>query len=221
MMSFSRAGDSLSFRLLKLHSYYNQEKHVWDIGCDHGHLGLSFSPLESVETINLVDPSQPVIDVLNQKLIDSYISKAKVFHLKGQDVTISSPSNCIFIAGMGGEEIGEIVSRLLPQLNSSSRIVISPHRKILELRSQLNKASVKLLSEEVIFENDQFYQIMCLSPGNGTPVSTYGESLWVGENGAKYREHQLAHFSMHRDEASKAYVEFLRERNPLKPVLNK
>lgn len=212
MMSSSRVGDGLSLRLGKLRSYYNHEKHVWDIGCDHGQLGLSFHNISTVENIHLVDPSAPVIDVLKQKLIDSYISKAKVYHQNGQSLSINSSSNCIFIAGMGGKEIGEIITHVLPQLNSSSRLVISPHRKILELRSLLNKMPVTLIEEEVIFEDDQFYQVLILSPGKGTPVSLYGEKLWEGETGSKYKDHQLKAFGVHRDEASLSYVEFLRSR---------
>lgn len=212
MMSSSRVGDTLSKRLGKLRSFYNHEKHVWDIGCDHGQLGLSFHNISSVENIHLVDPSLPVIDVLKQKLIDSYITKVKIYHQTGQSLSIKSSSNCIFIAGMGGKEIGEIITHVLPQLNSSSRLVISPHRKILELRSLLNKLPVSLIEEEVILEDDQFYQILILAPGKGTPVSLYGENLWEGDTGKMYREHQLKAFGVHRDEASLSYVGFLRTR---------
>lgn len=212
MMSSSRVEDTLSLRLGKLRSCYNQEKHVWDIGCDHGQLGLSFHNVSCVENIHLVDPSLPVINVLKQKLVDSYISKARIYHQNGQSLSITSSSNCIFIAGMGGKEIGEIITHILPQLNSSSRLVISPHRKILELRSLLHKLPVTLIKEEVIFEDDQFYQIMILAPRNGKPVSLYGEELWEGDIGEKYREHQLAAFGVHRDEASLSYVKFLKSR---------
>lgn len=221
MMSSSRVGDALSIRLKSLRSYYNQEKHVWDIGCDHGQLGLSFHNISTVEKIHLVDPSLPVIEGLKQKLIDSYITKAKVYHQTGQSLSIKSSSNCIFIAGMGGKEIGEIITHILPQLNSSSRIVISPHRKILELRSLLHTLPVSLKSEEVIFEDDQYYQILNLIPGRDNPVPLYGEGIWVGDIGARYREHQLAAFGVHRDEASLAYVEYLKGANPLKTTLNK
>lgn len=212
MMSSSKVGDALSLRLGKLRSYYNQEKHVWDIGCDHGQLGLSFHHISTVENIHLVDPSEPVINVLKQKLVDSYISKAKIYQQNGQSLSIKSSSNCIFIAGMGGKEIGEIITHVLPQLNSSSRLVISPHRKILELRSLLNKMPVSLIEEEVIFEDDQFYQILILSPGIGTPVSLYGEKLWEGVTGSMYREHQVKAFGIHRDEASLSYLDFLKTR---------
>jgi tRNA A22 N-methylase len=209
--SSSRVGEALSVRFKALQKHWVNHKHVWDIGCDHGLLGLSFVAYESVQKVHLVDPSGPVIENLKKKLEDSYITKGKILiiHSKGQELKIESLSNCIFIAGMGGKEIGEIVTKLLPQLDSSSRIVISPHRKILELRELLGQLPVSLISEEVIFENEQYYQILCLSPELGRKVPSFGEEMWESEVGRRYLEHQLKHFGPHTDEASKAYVNFL------------
>jgi tRNA (adenine22-N1)-methyltransferase len=201
-----------SFRLKTLHSYYQREESIWDIGCDHGLLGLSFSDIETVKQINLVDPSEPVIDVLKKKIKDSYISITKVFihHKEGQKLIIESKSNCIFIAGMGGKEIGLILTHLIPQLDKTSRIIISPHRKILELRSLLHTMPVSLLSEEVIEDDGQFYQIMSLRPGPGIKVSLYGDKLWETVTGKKYLDHQIRHFEAHADPASRLYVTTLK-----------
>lgn len=209
--SSSRAGEALSIRFKALQKYYLNHKHIWDIGCDHGLLGLSFVDYQEVQSIHLVDPSGPVIETLKKKVKDSYITIGKIFitHSKGQDLIIDSLSNCIFIAGMGGKEIGEIITKLLPQLDSSSRIVISPHRKILELRELLGQLPISLVSEEVIFENEQYYQILCLSPETGHKVPPFGEEMWRSEVGKRYRDHQLKHFGPHTNEASKAYVNFL------------
>lgn len=217
-MSFSRVGDSLSARLKSIRHYHTNQRNVWDIGCDHGLLGLSFEASD-VDSIHLVDPSKPVIDSLINKLRDSYITKGKVFitHKEGQSLIIDSLSNCIFIAGMGGKEIGIIISHLLPQLDESSRIVISPHRKILELRTLLKKLPLSLIEEKVIFEEDQYYQILCLSPvDSGRKVSLYGEELWTSETGERYREHQIKFFTPHQDLASQDYVSYLSGLNPLK-----
>lgn len=211
--------DTLSLRLSTLQSYYQNERVVWDIGCDHGLLGLSFSDTETVTGIHLVDPSAKVIDVLNKKIKDSYISKPKVFvhHQEGQSLKIESNSNLIFIAGMGGLEIGEIVTSLIPQLDETSRIVISPHRKILEVRALLNSLPVCLLSEQVIIENGQFYQMLELGlTPNGMKVPLYGTDLWKSSIGEDYRQYQLKYFDYHKDLAAKAYVEFLKSLNPSK-----
>lgn len=217
-MSFSRVGDSLSERLKSIRHFHTNQRNIWDIGCDHGLLGLSFEASD-VDSIHLVDPSKPVIDTLVNKLKDSYITKGKVFitHKEGQSLIIDSLSNCIFIAGMGGKEIGEIILHLMPQLDESSRIVISPHRKILELRKLLNKLPLSLIEEKVMIEDDQYYQILCLSPKEGgEKVSLYGEELWNSETGENYRQHQIKFFTPHQDLASQNYVSYLSGLNPLK-----
>lgn len=211
-MSSSRVvGDKLSRRLQSIHKTYTDRKVVWDIGCDHGLLGLSFQTVPSVEEIHLVDPSVDVINELRDKLKDSYITKPFFIHHKqGQEIKPESNSNHFFIAGMGGKEVLSITEALLPQLDSSSLITISPHRKILELRKSLNKLPVTLIEELLINEDGQFYQILTLSPGSGgRKVGLYGEEIWTGELGREYLEHQLMHFSLHRDEASREYVTFL------------
>lgn len=216
-MNSFRAGESLSHRLSKLHSFYRGEKHIWDIGCDHGFLGLSFNDNQNVESINLVDPAAPVIEVLKKKLNDSYITKANIYHNKAQEINISTSSNCIFIAGMGGKEIGEILLHLLPMIDETSRVIISPHRKILELRSLLYSLPFTLLEEHLLEEEGQFYQMMALKKDpSGKKVSLYGEDIWNGNEGQKYLDHQLTFFSVHRDEASQGYVEYLKTRKMLK-----
>ena len=217
-MSFSRGGELLSKRLRTLHNFYSHETHVWDIGCDHGLLGLSFLDVPSIKEVHLVDPSLKVIQELKKKVGDSYTTKGSLFihHKQGQQLKIHSTSNCFFIAGMGGKEIGEIIQHLLPLVNESSQFVISPHRKILELRNLLLNLPITLKDEMVIEEDGQFYQILRLVTGEGNKVSLYGERLWEGDTGQKYLERQLSHFSVHKDEASRAYVTFLKSHNHLK-----
>lgn len=212
MMSSSRAGDKLSSRLHSIYQTYSGQKCIWDIGCDHGLLGMSFRGIDTVEEIHLVDPSMEVINVLKNKLKDSYITKPTfIHHQSGQEIKVESSSNHIFIAGMGGKEILSIIESLVPQLDSSSVITISPHRKILELRSALKEMPIALKEELLVKEDGQFYQILTLIPNSsGRRVSPFGEDFWNGEGGREYREHQLNHFSLHRDEASREYVTFLK-----------
>ena len=163
--------------------------------------------------IHLVDPSLEVIKSLNSKLIDSYITtKAliKVHNKKGQDVVLDLEKKIVFIAGMGGKEIQEIMKCLLPQLSSADRVVISPHRNILELRKYLNGSEFKLIDEVTIFEDGQYYQVLCLETSPGlAQVSIYGDKVWQGLVGEEYRQHQIRAFSLHQDDASKAFVAYL------------
>lgn len=186
---------------------------MWDIGCDHGQLGLSFGDRDSVGEVNLVDPSSKVINELNNKL-DSYIT-TKPFMLnihqkRGQDILLGPESKTVFIAGMGGEEIKEILTNLETQLSPRDLIVISPHRKILELRKYLHHSAYRLEQEEVLLENGQYYQIIALTYGGaGEVVTFYGNTLFLKGVGPDYKAHQLHHFKQHKDSESKAYFAYL------------
>jgi tRNA A22 N-methylase len=162
----------------------------------------------------LVDPS---LDVF-KSLKDSYITNGKInlINKKGQDLKIETKNNLFFIAGMGGKEIGGIIQSLLPHLQSCSRFVISPHRKILELRSLLRELPLKLEKEEVVWDKGQFYVVLSLKPDitGEKKVSLFGDELWQSETGEHYRQQQIQFFSLHKDEKSQQYIDFLRERKP-------
>jgi len=205
----------LSKRLEKIRSFHGCIESIWDIGCDHGDLGLSFAHLPEVKEINLVDPSPLVMDVLNKKIQAAYIAFAKKIktHLsKGQNLKIQKENTkTIFIAGMGGKEIGEILDSLSNYLSVNDTIVISPHRKILELRAKLQHSHFRLQKEEIFFEDGEFYQIISLSTDPGfSQVSPYGNiSMWRTPWGKIYRDKQIFNFSKHRDSLSKDYVSYL------------
>ncbi len=202
----------LSQRLQALSSLIGVGEIVWDIGCDHGLLGLSFLNDPAIKVINLVDPSEEVIKSLKKQVIDSYITippNLIIHQLKGQQVKLERHKNCIFIAGMGGKEIKEILEAISPQLDTSDRIVISPHRKILELRQYLSTSSLKLIQESLIYENHQYYQVLALSLIGDKVVHPYGNEIWEGELGKRYQEHILKEFKGHRNELSQGLVAYL------------
>jgi tRNA (adenine22-N1)-methyltransferase len=203
----------LSHRLSKLHTFYQGESAIWDIGCDHGQLGRSFLADPRVKEINFVDPSAAVIAVLTEELKDAYITIKpflNIFHTKGQEVKLTASSNCIFIAGMGGHEIGDILNHLQQQLGPRDRVIISPHRNTLELRKNLHASVFYLEYETLVFEAGQFYQMLVLSLDSSNPkVSWYGEKIWQEEVSESYRQHQLKTFGRHKDMASLAYLAYL------------
>ncbi len=203
----------LSPRLGSLRSHYHSHESVWDIGCDHGKLGLSFLTEEKVKKIHLVDPSPHVIHKLIH-YIDSYITegnfKIQVHAKNGQDVVPGPEKKLILIAGMGGKEIESIIMHLFSFLTPEDDLVISPHRDILPLREKLNRSSFSLENESLVFDEGRFYQVIALKVKGPRKVHPFGEEIFRGEEGEKYRLHQMSALSAHQDERSRAYVEYLR-----------
>ena len=202
----------LSHRLKTFSLFYQSQDVIWDIGCDHGHLGLSFYEGESGPQINLVDPAAPVIAKLREKVDRSYIPRVQIYHLSGQDVILNpSQSHFIFIAGMGGPEIIDILKTLLPQMKKGDQLLISPHTKTLDVRSFLMSWGPLLLREGVLEEGDIWYPYFHLGL-EGRDVSQFGDEIYQGEIGEKYRQHLMEKLARHRDEESLRYLNFLRHR---------
>lgn len=200
-----------------MHNFYRFESCIWDIGCDHGLLGLSFTEIDSVKEIHLVDPSALVMKTLSAKLKDSYITKKDFIfchEIKGQEIKLTTFSNLIFIAGMGGKEIREILIHLISQLKPQDRVVISPHRKILELREFLANSKLHLEEEMCLIENGQFYEVMVLGPTASKKVHPFGESIWKGAVGEKYRNHLIEAFTPHQDPLGQGLVSYLKALSP-------
>ena len=183
---------------------------IYDIGCDHGKLGRSFLDEPMVSSIHLVDPSIEVIKNLKDSYITEQDFKITIEHKSGQDLVLRPEKKLILIAGMGGKEIGSILTHLLPQLTVDDDVIISPHRDILPLRESLALSTFYLKDESVVLDEGRFYQVICLSLSGNVKVHSYGTKIWGGETGRGYREHQLLHFNAHKDTRSLAYVSFLK-----------
>jgi len=203
----------LKGRLKELADCYSKEPVVWDVGCDHGHLGQSFLGRSEVTTVHLVDPSSDVIQSLhNNKHIDSYISNGKLFihQAYGQEIKLKSQNNRIFIAGMGGKEIISILQSLEKQSHLLFNCLISPHKNILELREYLAASTYKLRREFLIMDAGRFYQVLDLNFSNANSVSPYGDEIWKGDLGSSYRDYLLNVYESHQQPKDQAYFRFLK-----------
>lgn len=202
----------LSRRLGYFSNYYSNQDCIWDIGCDHGHLGLSFIQHPKNPFIFLVDPALPVIEKLRKKVEDSDIPRTTIIHDKGQGVKLRKDlSHFIFIAGMGGPEIIEILKNLSPQLGDNDQILISPHTKVLDVREYLALEGDILLKEKVIFDSGIWYPHFLLGKG-GRTSSPFGDEIFSDEEGKEYRLHLIEKLSRHRDLKSKYFLNFLKSR---------
>jgi len=188
---------------------------LWDIGCDHGLLGLNAPErCQSLKEVVLVDPSEPVFDKLITT-VNAHIPKVSFKitpqHKSGEDITVSTPNNVFVMAGMGGKTIMRILRHLREVALVDDQFVISPNRDILQVRAFLRETNWGLLQERLVEEEGQFYQQISLSKlVHGRPVSLYGEDFWQTPQGQRYKLRMLETMAVHRDPASQAFVRYLR-----------
>lgn len=210
MNSFSPPS-GLGPRLEKIKSFHRNETCIWDIGCDHGDLGLSFRDHPEVSEIHLVDSSLKVINSLTKKIKDSYITKPSIHihNMEGEKLNINQKNAIVFVAGMGGRSILDILVHLSKNALPDIKFVVSPHRNILELRNYLAHSTFICLGEDFVQENNKYYQVICFAFGKGKKVHPFGSpEIW--KNHPEYLLQQVDNFSRHRDPVSLDYVSYLK-----------
>jgi len=204
---------ALAHRLASIASFYNNEESIYDIGCDHGLLGLHFQNYPLIKNIHLIDPNPYSVELI-KKDKDSYITEREKLIFKresGEKIKITESNSLVFIAGMGGKTIIEILSEWDEQnFQNCSQIVLSPHRDHLKLREYLKNKGMKLVGETVIYDQERYYEILSVGLKGESEVGLYGEKLWKTEASANYKMHLLKHLSVHRDTRTVNYLNYLK-----------
>jgi tRNA A22 N-methylase len=202
---------SPSHRLGRLVSHCGVGEMLWDIGCDHGLVGLLAGKSGAFKHICFVDPSSSVIQKLKQT-IAADIPKGfsySIFKERGDQIKVSLRDNTFLMAGFGGLPIIETIEAIRKQLKAPARFVLSPHKNTLAVREYLHRGEWHLLCEEIVEEAGQFYEIIQLESRAGTPVSLFGTEQWSGPAGELRREDLLKKLPLHRNPQDQAFYQHL------------
>jgi len=162
--------------------------HIWDCCCDHGLLGLLLLEKSKAAHIHFVDIVPNLLVEIEQKLNKYYQGKDNWFvHcLDVAELPITEykqAKHLVIIAGVGGELLIELLTKLLP-LTATLNIefILSPVHHNYQLRSFLIKQNCALLDEKLIEENNRFYELLFISTRHGRPISPVGDRMWDLDN---------------------------------------
>ncbi len=197
-------------RLQFLASFYNNEKIIYDLACDHAKLGIHLAELPSTSEVHLVDCSEKVYMGLLQTLsgLNKNIGVKLHPHLsEAQNINFLDQS-LIYLTGIGGRLALEILNSIAQQNLNNIRVIVCPHQDIFEFRDKLSQTSWGLLSEHVLSDNDQFYQVLNLSLKEGSPVHPFGQ-FWEKEEAQNYLLHIRQFYQVHRDTISLNLMAYL------------
>lgn len=164
-------------RLNKILNLINVHDCVADIGTDHGYLligcmekGLKFC--QGVE--NKLGPYLVAEANLNNYIQDGRIKLSLSDGLKDLDPLIDT----VVIAGMGGELISKIIDESLAKAKTLKRLILEPNVRCYELRKYLNLNGFTIYNEEIINDNDKYYEIMEVKFTNSLPTLSENELLF-------------------------------------------
>ncbi|MFK3937648.1 tRNA (adenine(22)-N(1))-methyltransferase [Alkalihalobacillus sp. NPDC078783] len=157
----------LSNRLMAVAGYVNHLKSFADIGSDHAYLPsylcLSNASIHAIAGEIVEGPFQAAKKQVREAKLESRIDVRK-----GSGLEVIKPNEVegITIAGMGGSLIASILEDGKEKLEGVKRLVLQPNNSARAVRIWLLENNWKLIEEDILVENEKFYEILVAEPGN-------------------------------------------------------
>lgn len=159
--------------------------HVWDICCDHGKIGILFAQQHQIHSIHFVDQVPSITEELKAKL-NSYIPKHIYFDVitgPGEKLQIENKQKNLFIlAGIGSETIIDILNNFKNQKLLNNDFLISSHKHPHKIRQYLIENNLKLFKEILIYDGNQYYEMMLVSMKAPHSITLVGDLMWDFQN---------------------------------------
>ena len=157
----------LSKRLGAVASYVQKGSRLADVGSDHAYL-----PLFLVEK-GIIDyavagevvqgPYQSALTNVAQAGKEELIQVRLANGLSA--IESSDQIDTITIAGMGGRLIADILEAGMDKLAGVQRLILQPNNREDELRTWLEAHGFQIVAEELVTENQKFYEILVVEAG--------------------------------------------------------
>ena len=144
---------------------------VVDVGTDHGYIPVYLAQSCHSGSLYATDINQGPIEHARQTAKDFDVEDKISFYLcNGLEAIHSSEISTIIIAGMGGENIVDILARAPWTKQNNCLLILQPMSKSSILRSWLFDNGFKVLSEQLV-DDGTIYEILTASAGKDMPYS--------------------------------------------------
>jgi tRNA (adenine22-N1)-methyltransferase len=160
---------------------------VWDCCCDHGLLGMSLLKRSRASEVIFVDVLEEQMKKLEATLRQNYPVDEYRWHVRCGDVkNIVVPnrdSQLFIIAGVGARQTVEFINSLsLSAPHVSFDLLICSVHGNYAVRNALINNGYKLKGEQIIFENNRFYEGIYVSKGASEEIANTGSTMWDWSN---------------------------------------
>lgn len=164
----------ISKRLLALKEYAALIDHpiskIADVGTDHGYLPYACFQSELVTQSILCDVNQGPLDNAIQTFNNTPYAHAVSFRLgSGLEPLKHGEVDLVFIAGMGGGLIREILAKELGKSISFPRYILQPMTEQSELRRWLIDTDFHILWDGYMQESGKHYEVMVVASPSFKP----------------------------------------------------
>ncbi len=134
---------------------------VGDIGTDHGYIPAYLIDSKKSKKVIGTDISKGSLDKIIQyvKLLN-FQDHIDTRLGNGLEVIALNEIDTVIISGMGGLLIRDILSKDLKITNTITHFILQPNIAAKELRQYLIQNNFKIVDEELIFEENKYYEII-------------------------------------------------------------
>ena len=158
----------ISNRLHKIFSKIAPYTSFCDVGCDHGYLEVLALQSSDYHILAVDNKEGPINSCKsNVKMYAKYTDNIEYSLSSGLD-ELTPKYNCVTICGMGTELICDIIQKNIDKTSYIDRFIIDSHRNISDLRVYMSKIGYGIVDEELIYENDIYYEIITFEKSDKT-----------------------------------------------------
>lgn len=185
----------MSTHLLKSGSRLHQLKRminpgydrIWDCCCDHGLLGMSLMQNQYASEVIFVDVVESITEHLTDKLTQNFPRHQYNWQVRCDDVNnLAVPpddSQLFIIAGVGPDQTIDFINSLCASAKDTPidllTCLVSGNYAV---RKALIHQGYKLNSEQLIFDNNRFYEAIYVSKSGDETLQDVGSDMWQWDN---------------------------------------
>lgn len=162
--------NDLSKRLQLVADFVPQGARLLDVGSDHAYLPLDLVKKKRIDFAIAGEVVQgPYQSALNHVAQAGLAGQIEVRLANGLAAFEASDQiSVISICGMGGRLIAEILEAGKDKLAQVERLILQPNNREDDLRSWLVENGFQLVAEQILCENDKYYEIMVAEKGSAS-----------------------------------------------------
>lgn len=159
---------------------------IADIGSDHGKLA-SYVLMEGIcQQVITTDCSEHSLQKA-RNLFANHPNETKVSFRIGDGLSVLEQGEAqgIVIAGMGGQLIASLLDKEQAIVQTASWLILQPMQQVSCLRAYLNHSSWAIVEEDLIFEENRYYDVIKIRPNlhnekkeNSAFFDEFGHCLW-------------------------------------------
>lgn len=187
-----------------------ENKSLADIGADHAQLSIYLLQQQMVPAVIIGELGDgPYRRALQAVFASGLSADITVRQGNGLAVLEKGEVSTVVLAGMGADTIIEILSHDDEKARSFQRFVFQPMSKVGVLRKYLAWQGWPVVAEQLVGENNQFFQVLASEPGN-TPYRLTTLETELGFNALQAdTELKRSFLKLHHDKYTKVVNELL------------